>query len=399
MKNTLSELRILDFTRVLSGPYATRTLADFGAEVIKVQSKKTEGADPNTGGYFDTWNRNKRSITLDMSHPEAREIALRLVSICDVVIENFSPRVMSNWKMGFQQLKQVKPDIILLSMSGMGQTGPWKNHVAFGPTVHSLGGLTHLSSFENDSPVGPGYAQADHISGLYGAFAVLAALENRDQTGQGQYIDLSQYEVVAGMIGPALLDVMVNDHDPVPQGNQPDYKMAAPHGCYPCLGDDQWCVIGVFNETEWQALIKVMDDPGWAFGKKFSTLETRKIHFKSLDEKITRWTRKQDAHKLVHLLQKEGIRAGVVQNAKDLADDPHLRERHFFVPTCHPSFKKTFHDRSPVKWLTDSKSDPDSETSFKSAPLLGEANPYVYQNLLGMSETEYRSAIQKKIIF
>jgi len=121
MENILSNVRILDFTRVLSGPYATRTLADFGAEIIKVQSRKTEGSDPNAGGYFDTWNRNKRSITLDMSHPEALEIALKLVSICDVVIENFSPRVMANWGMGFDQVKQVKQDIILLSMSGMGQ--------------------------------------------------------------------------------------------------------------------------------------------------------------------------------------------------------------------------------------------------------------------------------------
>jgi len=184
MENILSEIRVLDFTRVLSGPYATRILADFGAEVIKVQSKKIEGAEPVFGGYFDTWNRNKRSITLDMSHSEAHKIALRLVSLCDVVIENFSPRVMSNWGMDFPKLKYARPDIIMLSMSGMGQTGPWKNHVAFGPTVQSLGGLTYLSSFEEDAPVGPGYALADHISGLYGAFAVLAALENRDRTGQ-----------------------------------------------------------------------------------------------------------------------------------------------------------------------------------------------------------------------
>ncbi len=398
MENILSEIRVLDFTRVLSGPYATRILADFGAEVIKVQSKKIEGAEPVFGGYFDTWNRNKRSITLDMSHSEAHKIALRLVSLCDVVIENFSPRVMSNWGMDFPKLKYARPDIIMLSMSGMGQTGPWKDHVAFGPTVQSLGGLTYLSSFEEDAPVGPGYALADHISGLYGAFAVLAALENRDRTGQGRYIDLSQYEVVASMIGPALLDVLVNGQEAIPQGNQPDYKMAAPHGCYQCLGDDRWCVIGVFNETQWQALVKVMGNPGWASEKRFSTLKTRKVHVKPLYEKLNLWTRKHDAPELVKILQEAGIRAGVVQNAEDLANDPHLLDQNYFVQIQHPSLGKTISDRSPIRFIPDSSTDPYSDVDLKSSPLLGEANNYVYMDLLGLTEAEYTSYIQKGII-
>ena len=398
MENILSGIRVLDFTRVLSGPYATRILADFGAQVIKVQSKKIEGTEPDAGGYFDTWNRNKRSITLDMSHSEAHKIALRLVSLCDVVIENFSPRVMSNWGMDFPKLKDVRPDIIMLSMSGMGQTGPWKDHVAFGPTVQSLGGLTYLSSFEKDAPVGPGYALADHISGLYGAFAVLAALENRDRTGQGSYIDLSQYEVVAGMIGPALLDVITNGKEAIPQGNQTDYEMAAPHGCYQCLGDDRWCVIGVFNETEWHALIRVMGHPGWASEKKFSTLSARKTHFKPLDERLNLWTRKHDAPKLVELLQGAGIRAGVVQNAKDLANDPHLLDQNYFVQTQHPLLGETISDRSPIRFMQDSSTHPYSDVDLKSSPLLGEANKYVYMDLLKLTEAEYTYYIQKGII-
>ncbi len=398
MEDILSGIRVLDFTRVLSGPYATRTLADFGAEVIKVQSKKTEGIEPNTGGYFNTWNRNKRSITLDMSHFIARKIALRLVEICDVVIENFSPRVMSNWGMEYETLKKRNPGIIMLSMSGMGQTGPWTNHVAFGPTVQSLGGFTYLSSFEEDNPVGPGYALADHISGLYGAFAVLAALENRDRTGKGQYIDLSQYEVVAGMIGPALLDVLANDQESMPQGNQPDYEMAAPHGCYQCMGEDRWCVISVVNETQWQALIRIMDSPGWASEKRFSTLKARKAHFKSLDEKLDLWTQKQDAQELVERLQEAGIRAGVVQNAEDLANDPHLLDQNYYVQTQHPSLGKTFSDRSPIRFMEDSSTGPYSESGFKPAPLLGEANEYVYMDLLGLTQKEYKTFIQKGII-
>jgi len=398
MENILSGIRVLDFTRVLSGPYATRTLADFGAQVIKVQSKKTEGADPNAGGYFNTWNRNKRSIALDMSHPEARRIALKLVGICDVIIENFSPRVMANWGMEYETLIKQNPDIIMLSMSGTGQTGPWKNHVAFGPTVQSMGGLTYLSSFEEGPPVGPGYALADHISGLYGAFTVLAALENRDRTGLGQYIDLSQYEVVAGMIGPALLEVLANGQGAVPKGNQPDYETAVPHGCYQCLGDDQWCVIAVFNETEWQSLIRVMGNPGWASKKRFSTLEDRKTHFKLLDEKIDFWTQKHDARELVERLQKKGVRAGVVQNAADLANDPHLLDQHYFVQTQHTLLGKTISDRSPIRFMADSSTGAYSATDFKPAPLLGEANEYVYMELLGLTRKEYKTFIQKGII-
>jgi crotonobetainyl-CoA:carnitine CoA-transferase CaiB-like acyl-CoA transferase len=167
----LKGLRILDFTWVLAGPYATRILADFGAEVIKVQSKKTAGGvESNLTGYFSHWNRNKRSITLDMSHPGANEIILRLARISDVVIENFSTRVMSNWGLAYDRLKEVKPDLIMVSMSAMGQTGPWKDFVAFGPALQALSGLTYLTQHQ-ESPLGVGYAYADLVAGLYAALA------------------------------------------------------------------------------------------------------------------------------------------------------------------------------------------------------------------------------------
>ena len=219
--NILSEIRILDFTRVLAGPYATRILADFGAEVIKLQSRKTAvGAEHNDGGYFKTWNRNKRSITLDLSFEKAREIALDLVGICDVVVENYSSRVMSNWGLDYQKLKEIKSDLIMLSMSGTGHTGPWKDYVAFGPTVQSFGGLTWLTSMEREVPTGPGNSYADLVSGLYGALAVLGALEYRDKTGKGQYIDLSEYEAIASIAGPALMEAFSGDMDFFPGGNR-----------------------------------------------------------------------------------------------------------------------------------------------------------------------------------
>jgi crotonobetainyl-CoA:carnitine CoA-transferase CaiB-like acyl-CoA transferase len=398
MENILSDLRILDFTRVLSGPYATRILADFGAEVIKVQSRKIVGTTANAGGYFETWNRNKRSITLDLSHPEARGLALQVVARCDVVIENFSPRVMFNWRLNYQELKKVRRDIIMLSMSGMGQTGPWKNQVAFGPTVQSLGGLTYLTAFDPDEPLGPGYAQADHLSGLYGAFAILAALEHRDKTGQGQYIDLSQYEVAATQIGPALLEVLVNGRNLRPAGNQSELGTAAPHGCYRCLGQDRWCVIAVYNEHQWQALVKVLDKPSWAANPRYASLAARKDHSDELDEKLSAWTATLTAQEVAALLQDAGVPAGVVQNADDIAKDPHLAERDFFVPLKHPLRGVTMSDRSPIYLMPVSTQAAFAEVELKAAPSLGEANDYVFKGLLGMRDKDFKTYVRKGVI-
>jgi crotonobetainyl-CoA:carnitine CoA-transferase CaiB-like acyl-CoA transferase len=271
----LKGLRVLDFTRVLAGPYATRILGDFGAEVIKVQSKKTAvGAESNATGYFNHWHRNKRSITLDMSYPEAKGIVLELVKISDLVIENFSPRVMSNWGLDYERLKEVNPDLIMLSMSAMGQKGPWKEDVAYGPTLQALSGLTYLTSFTKESPMGMGYAYADPIAGIYATFAILSALEYRDRTGKGLYIDLSEYEAVCSLLGPTLLDSSMNRRNILPQGNRSVDLPAAPYGCYQCSGIDRWCVIAVFDETEWE-VSAVSGHPDWT-KRRFSTLSKRK---------------------------------------------------------------------------------------------------------------------------
>ena len=389
----LSGIRVLDFTRVLAGPYATRILADFGAEVIKIQSKKTAtGAESNSSGYFNTWNRNKRSIILDMSYPEARELFLQLTAISDAMVENFSPRVMSNWGLNYERLKEVRSDLIMLSMSGMGQTGPWKDMVAFGPTIQALSGLTYLSSFNDDAPMGLGYAYADIIAGLYAAMAILAALEYRDSTGVGQYIDLSEYEAGCTILGITFLDIFANQKDILPRGNQSDYIPAAPCGCYQCSGTDRWCVIAVFNEIEWKALCKTMGNPDWTQEEKFSSLSERKKNGAELDEFLGQWTVKHKAEELVNLLQEAGVPAGVVQNAEDLAGDPQLKARGYFVELEHPVLGNTISDASPIKFS-------DSTTAhWKAGPLLGEDNLYVFVELLGLKESDLSSYVKKGIV-
>jgi crotonobetainyl-CoA:carnitine CoA-transferase CaiB-like acyl-CoA transferase len=389
----LNGLRILDFTWVLAGPYATRVLADFGAEVIKVQSQKTSrGAGSNLTGYFNSWNRNKRSITLDMSHPEAKEIVLKLTEKSDVVIENFSPRVMANWGLNYEKLKEIKSNLIMVSLSAMGQTGPWKDFVGFGPTIQALSGFTYLTSFDKDSPLGVGYSYADMIVGLYAALAILSALEYRDRTGQGQYIDISEYESMCTLIGPTLMDVSMSKREVLPQGNCSDYILAAPHGCYKCLGTNRWCVIAVFDDAEWKALCRVMSDPFWTKEEKFSTLLKRKERSKELDGLIEQWTAQHTPEEIVQVLQGAGVLAGLVQDGEDLAKDPQLMARDFFIPLEHPALGRTISDSTPIRF----KDIPIFHG--KAAPLLGEDNRYVYMELLGFKEDDLSFYIEKGII-
>jgi crotonobetainyl-CoA:carnitine CoA-transferase CaiB-like acyl-CoA transferase len=277
-------------------------------------------------------------------------------------------------------------------MSAMGQGGPWKDYVAFAPTLHALSGLTHLTSFEKDAPIGLGYAYADIVAGLYAAFAVLAALEYRDRTGQGQYIDLSEYEAMCTLMGPALVNASVNDKEILPQGNFADYIEAAPYGCYPCSGMDRWCVIAVSNEEEWQSLCRVLGHPEWMGEDRFATVTKRKANRKELDELVTKWTTQHKAEEVVSLLQEAGIPSGVVQNAEDLSRDPQLVARKCFVQLEHPVLGKTVSDRSPIRF------EEDHTAGWKAAPLLGEDNRYVFLELLGLTESELFSYAEKGII-
>jgi len=389
----LHGLRVVDLTRIVAGPFTTRILADFGAEVIKVQSAKmATGIESNTTPYFCAWNRNKRSITLDMDYHEAREILLNLVKISDIVVENFSPRVMSNWDLDYPTLSKSNERLIMLSMSATGQNGPWKDFVAYGPTVQSLGGLTYLTSYSREAPMGLGYAHADMVSGLYGAISILAALEHRDRCGQGQYIDLSEYEAVCTTIGPALIDACFNQNQIVPQGNDAEQIPAAPYGCYKCSGEDRWCVIAVFTDDEWQSLCGVLGSPVWSAGEKFSSMASRKKNKAILDTHISEWTAELTAENVADCLQQAGIAAGVVQNAENLANDPQLTAIEFFTSLNHPVLGEIKTDTYPLKFKNY------RPKPWKVSPLLGEANQYVFEELLGMKKTTIQSYIDKGII-
>jgi len=389
-QSVLQNLRILDFSWVLAGPYATRILADFGAEVIKVQPLLPEAEDKFSRGYYNTWNRNKLGVTLNLNRPEGIALAKRLVAISDVVVENFTPRVMANWGLAYESLRKVKPDIIMLSLSTMGNTGPWRDYVGFGPTIQAFSGITYLTSFPGKPPLGLGTSYADHIAGLSACFALLGALEYRRRTGEGQYIDLSQVEAMASLLGDAVLDYQLQGREVEPVGNSS--TEAAPHGVYRCQGDDRWCAIAVFTEEEWQGFKLALGNPSWAEARRFATLNGRLKSKAELDRLVEGWTKEHTAEEVMALLQREGVAAGVVQDASDLAKGPQLRERDFFIELDHPELGKTISDGVPIRL---------SGTPAKysrAAPLRGQDNDYVYGKLLGLSRGELDELKRQGII-
>jgi benzylsuccinate CoA-transferase BbsF subunit len=375
----LHDIRILDFTWVLAGPYGTRLLADFGAEVIKVQPLlSSETDDEFSLGYYNTWNQNKLGITLNLNKPEGIEIAKKLVGVCDVVAENFTPRVMANWGLDYENLKKIKPDIIMVSLSLMGQTGPWKDYTGYGPTVHAFSGMTHLTSFPGQPPTGPGFSYADHIAGLYASLAVMRALEHRRRMGEGQHIDLSEVAVMKSLLDSGACE---------PGGNLS--VTSAPHGVYPCKGKSRWCAIAIFNDREWQGLRRALRNPVWAREEKFATLSGRLKNRDEMDNHISAWTKRHTADEVVSRLQANGVAAGIVQNAADLARDPQLKARGFFID--RPEIGKLV-DASPIR-LSASPAE-----YSRSAPRQGRDNDYIYGKLLGLNKKRIAELKKKGVI-
>ena len=386
----LKGIRILDFSWVLAGPYATRMLADFGAELLKVQPLMPEAEDKFSRGYYNTWNRNKLGITLNLSKPQGVALAKRLVAISDAVVENFTPRVMANLGLDYDSLKKINPDLIMLSMSTMGGSGPWRDYAGFGPTIQAFSGITYLTSFPGKPPLGLGTSYADHIAGLLACLALLGAVEYRRRTGQGQYIDVSQVEAMASLLGDAVLGYTVDGKEVEPVGNSS--TEAAPHGVYRCKGDDRWCALAVFTDEEWLGFKRALGNPPWAEDKRFTTLASRLENKSELDRLVEDWTREHTAEEAMASLQRQGVAAGVVQSAADLAKDPQLKHRGFFIELDHPELGKTISDAAPIR-LSDTPA-----RYTRAAQVLGQDNDYVYGELLGLSPGELAELKKQGII-
>jgi crotonobetainyl-CoA:carnitine CoA-transferase CaiB-like acyl-CoA transferase len=332
----LDGVRVLDFTWVVAGPVTTRILGDLGADVIKVERRGSLDFGDRRGGLSGSLMRGKRSIVLDLNQPRGLDLARRLAAHSDVVIDNFSARVMPNLGLDYASLREVRPDVICVRMTGFGLSGPERDYVSYGPTLQALSGYTLLMAEPGGSPAGFGYSYSDLAGGNLGALAVLAALWHRRRTGRGQEVDLAQLEAVASLVGPILLDVALNGGPSRPTGNASQEAPAAPHGVYPCAGRERWLAVTVFGDAEWARFVAAIGAPAWAAEPRFATAAGRLAHAADLDCCVAEWTRTQDAEAAMTLLQRAGVAAGLVADAEDLcARDPQLAARGHFtdVPT------------------------------------------------------------------
>ena len=400
-KGPLSGVRVLDFSQAVAGPVLTQFLAAFGAEVIKVESeahqqrgRAREGMDPRIilqqRVTFADMNRNKRSITVNLGTEEGREVVRRLIPHCDVVVENFSPRVMARWGLDHKGLRALRDDIIMVRLPGFGLSGPYRDYLGLAAVAMGVTGMYHLWSYPDaDEPAGPPVWAPDYLSAAFGVVALLAALRHRRLTGEGQLIELSQMDATAYVMGASYLDYFINGRTQEPMGN--GHPQFAPHGVYPCTGEDRWCAIAVTNDEEWHALLKAMGSPAWARNSEFATMKARLRNSKLLDEHIAKWTRELSAVEVMEMFQGVGIPAAAVQDGKDLFADPHLRTRGFVNPIDHPSTGSIEYPEAPVRlWETPGRLD--------WWHTMGQDNGYVFGELLGMSESEIASLQESGVL-
>lgn len=402
-KDALKGLRVADFSWVWAGPYATLLLSFLGAEIIKIESRKridqtrqgsiTTGDDfegYNASPIFNNANLNKKSVSLDLKRPQGIELAKKIVAMSDVVIENMRPGVMDRLGLGYNDLAKVKPDIIMISASGFGSSGPYGEYAGYAPIFAAFGGLAYITGYEDGEP-NTMSGVMDLRVGTISAFSILAALIHRQKTGEGQYIDLSSSECVSSLIGAELMEYTMNKRSPVRCGNQD--SIMAPHNCYRCKGDDKWVSIAVATDQEWKALCKAMGNPEWSKEEAFSDTYSRWKNRAQLDKYMSEWTINYTHYEVMTLLQSVGVAAMPSFCAEEILSDPHMKARGKITEVEHPVLGKKVVINPP--WIL-------SETPArirKASPLLGEDNEEIFSSLLGMTKEEIEKLVDEKIIY
>ncbi len=385
-----------------AGPMVGKHLGEHGATVIHVESRtrpdgfrvhyppyKDNVPGLNRTGSFAIFNDSKLGITLNLKHPQGLEVAKRLVAWADVLIENFVPGVMARNGLSYEAVRDANPSIIYLSSCNMGQTGPMASQRGFGSQLTSQSGFTYLTGDPQGEPMllfGP---YIDFVAVGFGLIAVLAALDHRRRAGQGQYIDLSQYETGLQFVSPALLDYEVNGRVISRMGNRSPH--AAPHGAYPCRREDRWCVIAVCTEDEWRVFCQATGHPGWAEDARFGSLGARKAHEDELDALIGAWTSRFAPQEVMQTLQAAGVRSGVVNRLSDLFADPQLEHRRIWRELPHPELER-FHYEAPPFILSETPAE------LRPSPLLGEHNTRVYREILGLADRDIEQLIADGVI-
>jgi crotonobetainyl-CoA:carnitine CoA-transferase CaiB-like acyl-CoA transferase len=372
---------------VWAGPHATLQLAHLGAEVIRVEAPQRlcptrtlppwlDGQPgPNRSGYFNQFNQGKRSIAIDLKMPEGLAIARALIARSDVAAENFAAGVMDRLGLSYASLRALNPRLVMIALSGYGATGPERDFVSYGPAQVPLSGLSSLTGYRDWPPMHVGISYGDPNAGMHGAFAVLAALWHRELTGDGQYIDLSQWETSMAVLPEGLMDAAMNGTAPVRDGNRDPWM--APHGIFRADGEDRWVALAVRSDEEWRRLSEVMERPELGTDPRFATLPSRKANEDALEAVVTAWTGARAPEAATEALQRRGIAAFTAMSNRDLHDDPHLAARGFFVELPHPEVGVRRHLGIPWR-MTGTPC-----RVQRPAPCLGEATEYVLGDLLG----------------
>jgi crotonobetainyl-CoA:carnitine CoA-transferase CaiB-like acyl-CoA transferase len=381
----LDGMRIVSFDHVLAGPYGTTILAELGADVIKVESSKGgmdpfrffgTGEDPNVSPRFLEFNRNKRSFTVNLKHPKGQPVLHDLIAKADAVLDNYSVDVVGRIGLGYDQLCKVKPDIVNLRMPGLGTTGPKRHFSTVGVNITAFTGLTYLWNHAGvtNPPIGSQTVFPDYVSGVLCAIIIISGVLYRDRQKKGAFIDLAQSEATAFMIGPSLMEAVASGNDPQPIGNAS--PAAAPHDCYPCKGEDRWCVIAAESDEQWRALAQLIGSQVYD-DARFQTLEGRLKHRDELNKSLSDWTKTQDAYDVMERLQQVGVPAGVVQTGEDLTNDPQLKARGFIVEVDNPRLGKVILPNFPLQFANSKL------TRRWEFPVLGKDTETVLRDVVG----------------
>ncbi|HEU0020950.1 MAG TPA: CoA transferase [Dehalococcoidia bacterium] len=408
----LEGIRVLDSTYVFALPYTGGQLTDLGAEVIKVEGPGRPDIT-RTGGLYGTFpdnivgedwwnrpstynllNRGKRSLTLDLSTEPGRELFRQMVSLSDVVMENFTPRVMRGWGLDYPKLKKIKPDIILVSNTGYGHgDGPYSSYPAQATTQEGTHGHCWVTGYPGEGPAKAGRSFVDFLSTWSAVFAIGAALRYRNLTGKGQWVDIGMYQAGVMFISEYIMDAIANGREGGRIGNRHPYR--APQGCYPAQGHDQWITLSVASDEEWQSLCALMGRAELAHDPRYAGVLSRQQTHDQIDEIISSWTRDRDRYDLMHLLQGAGIAAGPVLNSKDVHLDPHYQSRNFLERVDFPP------ERQMGARILMGRPFKFSNTPMKirqPAPEFGEGNEHFLKGLLGVDEKTYQALVQDAII-
>ena len=390
-RGPLAGIRVVDMTWAWAGPHGTQLLALLGAEVIKVESRArldhsrlrslmggAVKSGPDESPIFNDLNLGKLSLTLDLRNDASRDLLRRLVAVSDVLVQNMRPGVLERLGLSYDELTQVRPDLVMLSSSAVGSMGPERAYAGYAPTFASLAGIADLTGYP-DGPPQPLSGSVDLRVGTAGAFSVVAALYRRRQTGEGQHIDLSSTEVMSSMMGEAFMEHSMTGRVPGRSGNRHD--VMAPHGCYACAGEDQWVSIAVGSDEEWTALKAALADPGLE-GEAYAGPAERWRNQEALDPVIERWTREREVGDVVDHLQSAGVPAMRVHVEDSIASDPHVRARGYLQPVEHPTLGRRIVGGAPWRFSVDDVG------VHRPAPLLGQHNDYVLGQILGLSSED-----------